>query len=94
MRFSRAGRIVLGQLLDEGLPVSDFQKRTVRLGLPTHVSVYLFPGLYPVQMLAFLREPFSISLFPCNNRIQEGDGSIPFILYSCFFGRHPPPRLP
>ncbi|MGE3549605.1 MAG: Fic family protein, partial [Geobacter sp.] len=46
----RTGRIVLGQLLDEGLLVSDSPKREVRLGLPTHIAGYLFPDLYPAQI--------------------------------------------
>jgi len=45
----RTGRIVLGQLLDERLLVSDSPKGAVRLGLPTHVAGYLFPDLYPAQ---------------------------------------------
>ena len=47
----RTGRQVLGQLLDEGLLVSDSPKGTVRLDFPTHVASYLFPDLYPGQVL-------------------------------------------
>jgi Fic family protein len=45
----RTGRMVLGQLLDEGLLVSDMPKGAVRLAFPTHVAGYLFPDLYPMQ---------------------------------------------
>jgi len=45
----RSGRMVLGQLLDEGLLVSDMPKGAVRLAFPTHVAGYLFPDLYPMQ---------------------------------------------
>ena len=43
----RTGRMLLSQLLDEGLLVSDTPKGAVRLGLPTHVAGLLFPDLYP-----------------------------------------------
>jgi Fic family protein len=46
----RTGRIVLSQLLDEGLLVSNMPKGPVRLALPTFVSGYLFPDLYPAQI--------------------------------------------
>ncbi len=46
----RTGRMVLGQLLDEGLLVSDMPKGPVRLAFPTFVAGYLFPDLYPEQM--------------------------------------------
>jgi hypothetical protein len=46
----RAGRILLGQLLDEGLLVSDTPKGAVRLKLSTHLAGRLFPDLYPVQI--------------------------------------------
>jgi Fic family protein len=46
----RTGRIVLGQLLDEGLLVSDTPKGAVRLNFPTHVAGHLFPDLYPAQI--------------------------------------------
>jgi hypothetical protein len=45
----RAGRMVLGQLLDEGLLVSDMPKGAVRLAFPTHVAGYLIPDLYSMQ---------------------------------------------
>lgn len=45
----RTGRQVLGQLLNEGLLVSDSPKGAVRLVFPTHVAGYLFPDLYPGQ---------------------------------------------
>jgi len=43
----RTGRILLGQLLKEGLLVSDSPKGAVRLGIPTQVAGYLFPDIYP-----------------------------------------------
>lgn len=46
----RTGRMLLGQLLDEGLLVSDMPKGPVRSAFPTHVAGYLFPDLYPMQM--------------------------------------------
>ncbi len=46
----RTGRLVLGQLLDEGLLVSDSPKGQVRLEFPTHVAGYLFPDLYPSRV--------------------------------------------
>jgi hypothetical protein len=47
----RTGRALLGQLLKEGSLASDSPKGAVRLGIPTHVAGYLFPGLYPVRNL-------------------------------------------
>jgi Fic family protein len=47
----RSGRMVLGQLLDEGMLVSDMPKGPVRLAFPTFVSGYLFPDLYPARVL-------------------------------------------
>lgn len=47
----RTGRQVLGQLLSEGLLVSDSPKGVVRLGFPVHVAGYLFPDLYPGQIV-------------------------------------------
>ena len=44
----RTGRQLLGQLLDEGIFVSDSPKGPVRLSFPTHLANYLFPDLYPV----------------------------------------------
>jgi Fic family protein len=46
----RTGRILLGQLLNEGLLVSDTPKGPVRLAFPTFVAGYLFPDLYPAQV--------------------------------------------
>jgi hypothetical protein len=46
----RTGRMLLGQLLNEGLLVSDTPKGPVRLAFPTFVAGYLFPDLYPTQM--------------------------------------------
>jgi len=43
----RTGRILLGQLLQEGLLVSDTPKGPVRFGFPVSVAGYLFPDLYP-----------------------------------------------
>jgi Fic family protein len=47
----RTGRMVLGQLLDEGLLASSMPKGPVRLALPTFVAGYLFPDLYPAQIM-------------------------------------------
>jgi hypothetical protein len=46
----RTGRILLGQLLEEGLLASDSPKGPVRLAVPTHIAGYLFPDLYPSQL--------------------------------------------
>ncbi len=46
----RTGRVLLGQLLEEGLLLSDTPKGVVRLNLPTHVAGFLFPDLYPAQI--------------------------------------------
>lgn len=46
----RTGRMVLAQLLDEGLLVSGMPKGPVRLAFPTFVAGYLFPDLYPAQV--------------------------------------------
>jgi Fic family protein len=43
----RTGRNLLGQLLEEGLLVSDSPKGEVRLGFPIHASGWYFPELYP-----------------------------------------------
>lgn len=48
----RTGRDLLGQLLREGLLVSDSPKGRVRLGIPTRVAGVWFPDLYPAQVLA------------------------------------------
>jgi len=45
----RSGRMVLGQLLEEGLLVSDMPNGAVRHAFPTHVAGYLFLDLYPMQ---------------------------------------------
>ncbi|HYN77305.1 MAG TPA: Fic family protein [Lamprocystis sp. (in: g-proteobacteria)] len=45
----RAGRDVIGGLLDEGLLVSDSPKGPVRSGLPMAAVPYLFPGVFPVD---------------------------------------------
>jgi len=47
----RTGRKVLGQLLDDGLLVSDMPKGAVRIAFPTSIAGYLFPDLYPTQVL-------------------------------------------
>jgi hypothetical protein len=47
---SQAAAILLGQLLAEGLLVSDTPKGPVRLAFPTFIAGYLFPDLYPAQM--------------------------------------------
>ncbi|BCR06186.1 hypothetical protein DESUT3_32550 [Desulfuromonas versatilis] len=46
----RTGRMVLSQLLDEGLLVASMPKGPVRLALPTLIAGYLFPDLYPAQI--------------------------------------------
>jgi Fic family protein len=43
----RTGRTLLGQLIGEGLLVSDTPKGDIRLGLPIHAAGWLFPDLYP-----------------------------------------------
>jgi Fic family protein len=43
----RTGRILLAQILKEGMLVSDSPKGRVRLAIPTHMAGYLFPDLYP-----------------------------------------------
>jgi len=45
----RTGRLLLGQLLSEGLLTSDSPKGAVRIGIPTHMAGHLFPDLYPRQ---------------------------------------------
>lgn len=47
----RTGRMLLGQLLDEGLLVANMLKGPVRLAFPTFVAGYLFPDLYPAQVV-------------------------------------------
>ena len=47
----RTGRKVLGQLLDEGLLESDMPKGAVRIAFSTCIAGYLFPDLYPTQVL-------------------------------------------
>jgi len=44
----RTGRNVLGQLISEGLLVSDTPKGEVRIGFPIHAAGWFFPELYPV----------------------------------------------
>lgn len=46
----RTGRKVLGQLLNEGLLVSDMPKGAVRIAFPTSIAGHLFPDLYPAQI--------------------------------------------
>ena len=43
----RTGRTLLGQLIGEGLLVSNTPKGTVRLAFPIHAAGWLFPDLYP-----------------------------------------------
>ena len=43
----RSARIILKQLLEEDLLVSDSPKGLVRLGIPVKTAAYLFPQLYP-----------------------------------------------
>ncbi len=49
--LKRAGRDILAQLVAEGILVSRMPKGPVRLAFPTHIAGYLFPELYPAQML-------------------------------------------
>lgn len=46
----RTGRILLGQLIGEGLLVSGTPKGPVRIAFPTFLAGLLFPDLYPAQM--------------------------------------------
>lgn len=46
---ARAGRVILGQLVDEGILKSDMPKSPVRLSLPVSVASFLFPELYPAR---------------------------------------------
>ncbi len=46
-RSLRAVSTIVGQLLDEGLLVTDSRKGPVRLGLPLHALRYLLPDVYP-----------------------------------------------
>lgn len=46
----RSARDLLGNLLEEGLLVSDTPKGPVKMGFPAHAASYLFPDLYPVQI--------------------------------------------
>jgi Fic family protein len=43
----RTGRTLLGQLIAEGLLISDTPKGDVRLGFPIHAAGWFFPDLYP-----------------------------------------------
>ena len=43
----RTGRSLLGQMIVEGLLVSDTPKGDVRLGFPIHAAGWFFPDLYP-----------------------------------------------
>ena len=43
----RTGRSLLGQLIVEGLLVSDTPKGNIRLGFPIHAAGWFFPDLYP-----------------------------------------------
>lgn len=45
----RTARTMLGQLVTEGLLVSDGPKTPVRLGFPVHAAEYWFPELYPAS---------------------------------------------
>ena len=44
----RTGRSLLGQLVEEGLLLSDTPKGDVRLGFPIHAAGWFFPDLYPI----------------------------------------------
>ncbi len=43
----RTGRSLLGQLIAEGLLLSDTPKGNVRFGFPIHAAGWFFPDLYP-----------------------------------------------
>lgn len=43
----RTGRTLLGQLITEGLLLTDTPKGDVRLGFPIHAAGWFFPDLYP-----------------------------------------------
>lgn len=43
----RTGRNLLGQLIEEGMLLSDTPKGDVRLGFPIHAAGWYFPDLYP-----------------------------------------------
>jgi Fic family protein len=43
----RTGRGLLGQLIGEGLLISDTPKGDLRLGFPIHAAGWFFPDLYP-----------------------------------------------
>ena len=45
----RLGRDILGDMLEEGLLVSDSPRGPVRLGFPAHAAGYWFPDLYPLE---------------------------------------------
>jgi len=45
----RTGRDLLGQLIEEGLLISDTPKGNVRLGFPIHAAGWFFPDLYPIM---------------------------------------------
>jgi Fic family protein len=47
----RAGRDILGSLLKEVLLESDSPKGPVRMGLPMHAVAYLFPGVFPEDLM-------------------------------------------
>jgi len=47
----RAGRDIIGALLKEGLLESDSPKGPVRMGLPMHAVPYLFPGVFPEELM-------------------------------------------
>ncbi len=46
----RTGRMLLRQLLDEELLLSDSPKGSVRLNFSTHLAGHLFPDLYPARV--------------------------------------------
>jgi Fic family protein len=47
----RAGREIVSGLLKEGLLLSDSPKGPVRFGMPMHAVVYLFPGVFPEELV-------------------------------------------
>lgn len=46
----RSARLIIAQLLEEKILVSETPKGSVRMAFPTHLAGFLFPELFPVQM--------------------------------------------
>jgi hypothetical protein len=52
--LARRGRDIVGQLVSEGILVSDTPKGPVRIGLPVGMAGKLFPEIYPDKVGIFL----------------------------------------